>query len=147
MNKPEGRAREIRSLEIRGSSTYIHLSVPLICMASHDTSACQAHSKPFFITLVLLCSPQLPVAGQLEQALQRLRENSQAMEELKQKAREREGEADRMEKALSRAQGELIRREKELSELRMTIARLQHGANEVTSIPLDHNFSIYTSAT
>ena len=67
------------------------------------------------------------MAGQLEQALRRLRENSQAMEELRQKAREREGEADRMEKALNRAQGELIRREKELAELRMTTARLQHG--------------------
>ena len=82
---------------------------------------------------------QLPVAGQLEQALQRLRENSQAMEELRQRAREREGEADRMEKALNRAQGELIRREKELSELRMNIARLQHGANEVKYC----TFSIY----
>ena len=64
------------------------------------------------------------------------------MEELRQKAREREGEADRMEKALNRAQGELIRREKELSELRMTIARLQHGANEVKFCP----FLVYCTA-
>ena len=67
--------------------------------------------------MYMYISLQLPVAGQLEQALQRLRENSQAMEELRQRAKEREGE--------------LIRREKELSELRMSVARLQHGANEV----------------
>ena len=66
--------------------------------------------------------------------------------ELKQKAREREGEADRMEKALNRAQGELLRREKELSELRMNIARLQHGADEVNlsqEYTYVYNFTVY----
>lgn len=74
---------------------------------------------------------QRSVADQMTHALQRLRENGQVMVELREKAKEREGDADRMEKALNRAQGELIRKEKELSELRMTIARLQHGASEV----------------
>ena len=77
---------------------------------------------------------KLPVAGQLEQALKRLRENSQTMTELRQKARKSEAEADGMEKALNRVQGELLRREREMAELRMNVTRLQQSASEVKQI-------------
>ena len=74
---------------------------------------------------------QLSVAGQLEQALKRLKENSQAMSEMRERARESKAGADRMERALKRAQAELLGREKEMAEMRMSMARLQQAASEV----------------
>ena len=67
----------------------------------------------------------------MEQALKRLKANSQAMSEMREKARESEAGADRMERALKRAQAELLGREKEMAEMRLNMARLQQTANEV----------------
>lgn len=71
---------------------------------------------------------------QLEQAVSRLREKSQAIAEMKIAAQRAEQNAERLEKALKRAQGDLLTREQEISELKMKVGRLPSGSEEVSNL-------------
>lgn len=62
---------------------------------------------------------QLPVAEQLQQALQNLWVSSQTISDLKEQATRAEGHANKLEQALNRTQNELLKRDQEISTLRL----------------------------